>query len=225
MGASSSFEIVRLGHIPYGEAWAIQKEFLQKRMDGEIGDTLIACSHPPVITLGRQAQRESEPLIWSNPDVPVIEIERGGRATYHGPGQVVIYPIVYLSPTKESQVKGGVVGLIRQMEEAMIQYLADRHGLSATREEGATGVWIKGERKIASIGIAVRKWVSYHGLAFNVSTGKAVWQGFNPCGFSGDVMTDLNLETAASHDMESVQEQLLEYLQRYLAADKISLAT
>ncbi len=213
MGA---FEIIRLGDVPYTEAWAIQKDLLAKRIDNQIGDTLVACSHPAVITLGRQSQRDAEPLIWSNPDVPVIEIERGGQATYHGPGQVVIYPIVYLSPSKDSQVKGGVVGLIRKMEEAMICYLATEHGLSATRVEGATGVWVDGTRKIASIGIAVRKWVSYHGLAFNVSTGKAAWEGFNPCGFSSNVMTDLQIETGKELDPLVVQESLLTYLQREL---------
>ncbi|HVJ65623.1 MAG TPA: lipoyl(octanoyl) transferase LipB [Bdellovibrionota bacterium] len=214
--STGAFEIIRLGDVDYLRAWDLQKELLEKRINGETGDTLVACSHPAVITLGRQSQRESDPLVWSNPDVPVVEIERGGKATYHGPGQVVIYPIVYLSPNKDSQVKGGVVGLIRQMEEAMIRYLADVHGLSATRVEGATGVWIDGTRKIASIGIAVRKWVSYHGLAFNVSTGKRVWEGFNPCGFSSDVMTDLQIETGKVIDQNEVQEALLKYLGREL---------
>lgn len=216
MHASSSFDILRLGDIPYVDAWAKQKEVLAARIENQTIDTLIACTHPPVITLGRQSQRESDPLKWSNLEIPVVEIERGGQATYHGPGQIVIYPIVYLSPTRDSQVKDGVVGLIRKMEEAMIQYLAHQHALTAQRVEGATGVWIDGVRKIASIGIAVRKWVSYHGLAFNVSTGKKAWQDFNPCGFSPDVMTDLETETGKKINLHEVQEDLLSYLQKEL---------
>lgn len=216
MSASSEFKVLNLGMIPYQEAWAIQKNLLQQRIDSEISDTLVVCQHPAVITLGRQAQRETESLVITNPNIPVIEIERGGKATYHGPGQIVIYPIVYLSPTKDSQVKGGVVGLIRHMEEAIIEYLKDVHGLHGTQEDGATGVWVEGKRKIASIGIAVRKWVSYHGLAFNVSTGKDVWQGFNPCGFSADVMTDLEIETQKKQNLEQVQSDLLAYLTKKL---------
>jgi lipoyl(octanoyl) transferase len=213
VSAPSRFNILRLGEIDYLDAWAKQKAVLNERIEHKTRDTLIACSHPAVITLGRQSQRESDPMVAANPSTPVIEIERGGKATYHGPGQVVIYPIVYLSPNKDSQVKGGVVGLIRQMEEAMIRYLAEEHQISASRVEGATGVWVDGKRKIASIGIAVRKWVSYHGLAFNVSTGKAAWEGFNPCGFNADVMTDLQIESGKNIDEESVQEALLHYLE------------
>lgn len=223
MNTPTGFEIIRLGDIPYTDAWALQKDILNKRMESQIGDTLIACSHPAVITLGRQSQRDAEPLIWSNPDVPVVEIERGGKATYHGPGQVVIYPIVYLSPNKDSQVKGGVVGLIRKMEEAMIQMLKEEFQINSSRVDGATGVWVDGVRKIASIGIAVRKWVSYHGLAFNVSTGKSAWQGFNPCGFSADVMTDLEIETAKPQNQSEVQELLLKYLQRELTSPSSEL--
>jgi lipoyl(octanoyl) transferase len=177
-----------------------------------------------VITLGRKSQRQETPLGGLKPkdkegnEIPILEVERGGQATYHGPGQIVIYPIVYLSPNKDSQVKGGVVGLIRKMEEAVITYLKEEHGLDSehVEEPDATGVWVDGKRKITSIGIAVKKWVSYHGLAFNVSTGKEPWLAFNPCGFSGSVMTDLDTETGVKNDLEAVEAKLIEYLKSTL---------
>lgn len=186
-----NFDIQDWGRIDYQDAWTRQKDLLQKRINSEILDTLIFCEHNPVITMGRQGQREPYP---QGIDLPIVPVERGGRATYHGPGQIVVYPIVQLADKKETRVQGGIVGLIRRLEEAVITPLQDL-GINAARRSPDTGVWIDGERKIASIGIAAKRWVSYHGLALNINTDPSVWQKFNPCGFSGEVMTHLQFET------------------------------
>jgi len=227
MSLVPNFEIIDLGEIPYLSAWELQQDLVEKRIQNQIQDTLVVCTHPPTITLGRKSQRGESPLGTTTPkdrdgnEIPVYEIERGGQATYHGPGQIVIYPIVYLSPSKDSQVKGGVVGLIRKMESAVIEYLKQEHALYSEHvdEPDATGVWVDGKRKITSIGIAVKKWVSYHGLAFNVSTGLEPWNSFNPCGFSGSVMTDLDRETKSTQDIEKVKKDLVKHLSETLVTD------
>jgi lipoyl(octanoyl) transferase len=193
------------GVIPYREAWERQKRLRDSRIAGEASDTLVFCEHSPsVVTLGRGAQRGERPVIL-DPNIEVIEIERGGLATWHGPGQMVVYPVYKLD-----KVQGfGVLALIRSLEEWVIRYLRSLN-LEADAVEGKTGVWIAGERKIASIGIAVSHWVSYHGLSLNFATGREPWRVFNPCGFSPDVMTDLTLETGRAWSYEEVREGLLQ---------------
>ncbi len=174
------------GALPYPEAWERQKELVERRQRDEVGDTIIFCEHnPPVITLGRSAQRGERPFLMPLPGTEVLEVERGGFATWHGPGQIVIYPIVRLG------ARVGVVSLIRALEEWVAAYLSQL-GVPALSVEGKTGVWVRGgERKIASIGIAARHWVSYHGLALNLATGLEPWRSLSPCGFSPEVMTDV----------------------------------
>lgn len=192
------------GRVPYREAWARQKDLLEKRIRNEIPDTIVFCEHPaPVITLGRASQREGTPKLIPPPGTELIEIERGGQATWHGPGQLVIYPIVRLDRGEGR----GVVSLIRALEEWVINGLTSLD-LCAQAVEGSTGVWISGERKIASIGIAASHWVSYHGLALNYATGADPWRSFSPCGFSPEVMTDLQRETNRAWTFESTLEVL-----------------
>lgn len=138
-------------------------------------------------------------------DVPVVEIERGGDATYHGPGQLVAYPIVKLGEGERDLHR-----FLRHLEEAMIRTLAER-GVAAGRREGATGVWI-GERKIASIGIACRRWVTFHGLALNVSTDLAYFQRIAPCGFDAAVMTSLARELGAPATVDEIKPRLAAHL-------------
>ena len=203
----SRIDIVDLGLMPYREAWKIQQSLVASRVAGRTPDTLVFVEHPPVITLGRGAQRGNGAWVQPAPGTEIIEIERGGLATYHGPGQLVVYPIFRLDRKQRCPSREGVVSLIRALENWIIQSLA-RFEIKAGALEGKTGVWVSGgarnlvqadlpiERKIASIGIAVRRWVSFHGLAFNYDTGVEVWRQLNPCGFSADVMTDLSLECA-----------------------------
>lgn len=202
---SALIDVLDLGRMDYRLAWEKQKELLQLRIEDKIPDTFIFCEHNAVVTLGRGAQREEDILEQiQKPNMEVISIERGGQATYHGPGQLVVYPICKLKGQAHRFVAGGLVGLIRELERWMIDVLADFQveGLSV---DGKTGVWVGGgQRKIASIGVAAKHWVTYHGLAFNFATGKDVWKGFQPCGFSPDVMTDLQLETKSHIDYKTI---------------------
>jgi lipoyl(octanoyl) transferase len=182
------------GRIEYSSALEKQKELLKLRQENKIKDTFIFCEHDAVITVGRGKEKEGELPFIKPANIPILNVERGGLATYHGPGQFVCYPIVRLLPKSETQFPGGIVSFIRFLEDWMMRVLGDLD-VAAFRIDGKTGVWV-GEtmlpRKIASIGIAVSHWVTYHGLALNYATGADVWRSFNPCGLPGDLMTDIS---------------------------------
>jgi len=169
-----------LGRREFGEVWALQRELVAARQRDEIADTLLLVEHPHVITLGRGTHREN---LLVPGDTPVFEIERGGDVTYHGPGQLVGYPIFLLRhPERDLHV------YLRNLEEALIRALA-RFDIVAGRKEGWTGVWnATADRKLASIGVAVKRWVTLHGFALNVSTDLARFSAINPCGLEASVM-------------------------------------
>lgn len=191
---SSSVVFRDLGLIDYPSARSLQLQLNLDRQADLIPDTILICEHPSVITLGRGFLREPSPL---NPpsSVPVIEVERGGLATYHGPGQLVIYPIVKIERKSPIRAKHGVVDLIRFLELWVIETLKN-YGVEAQCIPEKTGVWTRDSQKIASIGIALKRWVSMHGLAVNLSVNSEAWTWLNPCGFSAQDMTDLQKETA-----------------------------
>ncbi len=170
----------RLGRTEYGAAHALQLESLEARIEGRIGDTLLLTEHLPVVTVGRGARAEGS----APPGLAVVEVERGGEATYHGPGQLVAYPILALPEGRRDLHR-----YLRDLEEIVIRVLSEL-GVEGSRRAGLTGVWI-GERKVCSIGVAVRRWVTWHGLALNVHTDPASFAGFRPCGLDPDVMTRL----------------------------------
>jgi lipoate-protein ligase B len=211
------------GRIDYFEAWEKQKSLVEKRIRDEISDTIIFCEHNPVITLGRGSQRENEKnnltsdslSLGGSGAIPVFEVERGGFATYHGPGQIVVYPIVKLKIGAESLLGkhsffGGVHGIIRGLELLVCEYLNSKFGLSAQTVVGKTGVWIDGERKISSIGISAKRWVTYHGCSLNLHTDPTAWKVINPCGFESSVMTDLLRETGQKVSFNQAQSDIQE---------------
>jgi len=172
---------------------------------GEQRDALMLVEHPHVITVGRR-QGALANLLRPG-DVEVVEVERGGDVTYHGPGQVVAYPILLLREGERDLHR-----FLRNLEEGMIRALA-RFEIEAGREPGKTGVWVAGgARKIASIGIACRKWVTFHGLALNVSTDLAYFARIQPCGFDARVMTSMSAELGREVAMEPVVAALVEEL-------------
>jgi lipoate-protein ligase B len=171
-------DVMRLGTRPYAEVLDIQKELLEKRINDEVRDTLILVEHEPVITIGRKGAQLGEV------SVPVVEVERGGEATYHGPGQVVAYPIFKLPEERRD-----VHRFLRDLESVVIGVLGEFE-LSGSRVEGATGVWL-GEKKVASVGVALRRWVTWHGLALNVHTDLDAFRPFKPCGLDPECMTRL----------------------------------
>ncbi len=191
--------LLDLGRAEYQETWHRQLALVEARQRDEIEDTLILVEHPHVITLGRR--RDALGNIVAAGDVPVVEIERGGDVTYHGPGQLVAYPIVKLVEGERDLHR-----FLRNLEEAMILVLAEL-GVGAGRRAGATGVWC-GERKIASIGIACRRWVTFHGLALNVSTDLGYFTRIRPCGFASDVMTSISVELGRSVELGEVKPLL-----------------
>lgn len=192
----------------YQSIWDLQKALVQQRLNGEIPDTLLIGEHPPVITLGRGSQAEN----LLNPSIPVIEIERGGDVTYHGPGQLIAYPILLLPEGKRDLHQ-----YLRHLEEVIILTLKD-FGVEGQRNPSWTGVWAKepqsGQlRKLASIGVSVKKWVTYHGLALNVSTDLAAFSQINPCGLQSEVMTSMQALQGEAAETELVKHSLIQNFQ------------
>jgi lipoyl(octanoyl) transferase len=185
--------IADLGTMPYGAALERQRSLAEDRIAGRIADDLLLLvEHPPVVTLGRGARDASLPIapdLLRRQGIEVFEIERGGDVTYHGPGQLVGYPIFDLGRHRRD-----LHWFLRQIEEALIAALA-RLDIPAERREGYTGVWTRGRaRKIASIGIHVRQWVTWHGFALNVTTDLSPFSLIVPCGIPDVVMTSIEKE-------------------------------
>ncbi|HEX3761420.1 MAG TPA: lipoyl(octanoyl) transferase LipB [Kofleriaceae bacterium] len=206
------WSVVDLGTEPFRDTWARQLALVEQRQQaGGAIDTLLLVEHPHVFTLGRR--REAEANVLMPGDVEVIGIERGGDVTYHGPGQIVAYPIVLLGDGERDLHR-----YLRNLEEAVIATCA-RFGLATDREPGKTGVWLTTpagmRRKLCSMGIACRKWVTFHGLALNVTADLAYFRRINPCGFEASVMTSM-AEQLGEVDLAAVRAALAEELGRAL---------
>ncbi len=180
----------------YGSALAEMRTLRAARRRGEIDDTLLLVEHPPVITVGVQGDG-GEPLPEG---LPSFRVERGGRSTYHGPGQLVGYPIIDLDARGRD-----VRRFVHDVEEVVVRAV-DELGIRARGEPGKRGVWIGGERKIASVGIAVEEWVSFHGFALNVDNDLAPFRAFHPCGFEGSVMTSVSAELGRQVPVDALKE-------------------
>jgi lipoate-protein ligase B len=182
MESSNTLAVADLGVVDYGAALDLQTAMVAARLDGRIRDTLLLMEHPHVFTLGRGAD---DRFIVANPaGVPTYRVSRGGQVTYHGPGQLIGYPILKL----EGRARD-VTRYLRSLEDAMIDALRE-FSLDADRRAGLTGIWI-GARKIASIGVGIRRWVTYHGFALNVSTDLSFFDSIVPCGIEGCRMTSI----------------------------------
>jgi lipoate-protein ligase B len=174
-------QCINLGLVEYARALTWQEELLRRRCQGEGQDTLLVLEHPPVFTLGRGG--DDRHLL--NPrQVPIYRVSRGGDVTFHGPGQIVGYPILDLTHHGRD-----VHVYLRSLEAVLIAVLAE-YGLQAQRKDGLTGVWV-GEHKIASIGVGVRRWITYHGFALNVDPDLAYFADIVPCGLAGVRMTSM----------------------------------
>lgn len=175
------------GVVPYGEAVALQERIRNARHAGLVPDVLLLLEHPPVITLGRAAHEENllaDPELLHSRGVELYEAARGGDVTYHGPGQLVGYPIFHLNDHGRD-----VHRYLRNVEEALIRTLAT-YGIDGDRVPGLTGVWV-GSEKVAAIGIGVRQWVTWHGFALNISTNMDAFQLIVPCGIRDRGVTSL----------------------------------
>ncbi|MBI2820270.1 MAG: lipoyl(octanoyl) transferase LipB [Acidobacteria bacterium] len=201
-------QLYKLGRVPYRDAWELQRQWVELRRAGEIPDRLLLLEHPPVITLGRNARREhllSSPEILAAEGIEVVETNRGGDVTFHGPGQLVGYPVLDLSPIRKD-----VVWYVRTLEEAIIRTLNDL-GLAAGRRAGMTGVWV-GESKVAAIGIHISRWITSHGFALNVETDLSSFRHIVPCGISSYPVTSLQELLGTRVDRAPLEDQLSMHL-------------
>jgi len=201
----------RLGLMPYAAALDLQREVARARISGTVPeDVLLLVEHPPVVTLGRSAKNEhllASPELLAARGVELFEVERGGDVTFHGPGQLVGYPIVDLKRHRRD-----LHWYLRQVEEALILSLGEL-GIDAERNPGLTGVWTRG-RKIASIGVHARDWVTWHGFALNVSTDLRYFELMVPCGIQAVQMTSVATELGVHTSMELVANAVAEAMGR-----------
>ena len=202
--AASALTILDWGRTGYADAWQRQEDLVARRNAGEIGDTLIFTEHDPVYTLGVRKGAETH-MIWDEAElarrgIAVAKTNRGGDITYHGPGQIVSYPIINLTARKDLHAS------LRLLEQVMINTVGT-FGLAAARREGKTGIWL-GTRKIAAIGVAVKKWTTYHGFALNVNADLAPFAGIVPCGITDGTVTSLAAELGTAPSAEEVKRVL-----------------
>jgi lipoyl(octanoyl) transferase len=202
-------EVRRLGIIPYGEALELQRTLVEERRAGRIPDVLLLLQHPPVVTLGirpdaSRANIVASPERLADLGVEVHETGRGGDVTYHGPGQLVGYPIIDLRPDRCD-----VHRYVRDLEEVMIRVCAD-YGLTAVRITGLSGAWI-GAEKIGAIGVRISRWITSHGFAFNVTTNLDHFRLIVPCGIADRGVTSLARATGRVTSVEQVEDAFVRH--------------
>ena len=207
-----TIEVRRLGMISYAEGLEIQKGLVEQRKAGTISDQLLLLEHPPVITLGVKSRNDRSHIVAS-PDVleaegvEVFETGRGGDVTYHGPGQLVGYPIIDLKPDRCDVHQN-----VRDLEDVMIR-MAAAFGVEAGRIPGLTGAWV-GDEKLAAIGVRIARWVTSHGFAFNVNTTLNHFDLIVPCGIIDKGVTSLHKLIGRPIPMEEVEEAAVEAFQQ-----------
>lgn len=186
------------GRTRYEEAWRRQEDLVARRIAGSLGDTLVFTEHEAVFTIGMHNGAENH-LVWNETEraragIEVVKTNRGGDITYHGPGQIVGYPIISLAPRQDLHA------YLRFLEQVLINSVGC-FGLAASRREGKTGIWL-GKRKVAAIGVAVKRWVTYHGFALNVNSNLGHFQGIVPCGIGAQDGTVTSLKAELGHDFD-----------------------
>lgn len=203
--------VVELGLAAYRAAWELQRRVVQARKAGMVPDVLLLCEHPHVITLGRNGRSEhlrASDHLLRQMGVEFCPSDRGGDITYHGPGQLVGYPILHLA-----EIRRDVVWYVRQLEEAMIRATADL-GVRAGRQPGKTGVWVElpgaGEEKLAAIGVHISRWVTSHGFAYNVATDLRYFDLIVPCGIPDKRPTSLECLLGRSVNITEVAPRIVE---------------
>ncbi|MEI7885039.1 MAG: lipoyl(octanoyl) transferase LipB [Clostridia bacterium] len=201
--------VIRLGKLDYKKALTIQEELLALRQQNEIGDCLLLVEHPPVLTIGKSgkdANITTPKELLAQAGITIYDVGRGGDVTYHGPGQIVGYPIMHI------QASGmGIKDYVWKVEEVFIRLLAEEYQITAHREEKKyTGVWVEDE-KITAIGIAVKRHVTMHGFAFNVNTNLAHFGWINPCGIIDKGVTSLQKLLGKEMDFENMNNLVLKY--------------
>ena len=193
--------VQNIGQKSYKAVWDLQKEMQQQRIKGEIDDTLILVEHDPVYTLGKNAN-EDHLLQSRDESIDVFNIERGGDITFHGPGQLVVYPILDLSNYKKS-----VSWYMRTLEQVLIDTLIE-FKIIAQRNEGLTGVWV-GDEKIAALGVRISRWVTMHGFSLNVNPDLSFYDGIIPCGIFDHGVTSMEKLLGEMQNNDSVKNMVI----------------
>jgi len=178
-----SHNILDLGKADFTETWEFQKELQSKRIEGQIADQLLLVEHPPVYTLGKNAPMD-DLLIKDNDDISIIQTDRGGKITFHGPGQLVGYPIIDLNNYKRS-----ISWYMRELEQLIINVLLD-YNINSQRKKGLTGIWVK-DKKIAALGVRISRWVTMHGFSLNINPDLSYYEGIVPCGITDFGVTSM----------------------------------
>ena len=201
---------VELPVTEYKRAWHLQSNLVAAKYHKTLHENVVLLlEHPPVFTLGRRGGLNN---LWVSENflkkafIPVVHVERGGDITFHGPGQLIVYPIIHLKTAKLS-----VIHYVEQLEEVMIRTAAD-WGIAATRNSLNRGVWI-GNKKLGSIGIAIRRGICFHGMALNVNTSLEPFQWINPCGLENTRITSMERELSGSVPMEQVRERVKHHME------------
>lgn len=205
--------VAQLDEIDYLEALSMQEQLLQLRQQDKIPDILLLLQHPPTLTLGTRDNRHNILLPEAELErqgVKVYKINRGGDVTYHGPGQIVGYPILNLKGFGKS-----VRVYVDKLEDLFIRLLREEYGITAGRDSQYTGVWV-GNEKITAIGCAVKRWVTMHGFAFNVNTNLTHFNWINPCGITDRGVTSLQKLLGQTQNMEQVYQQVVKHFSQVL---------
>ena len=205
-----------LGHSEYAAVHALQKQLLQARIAGQIDDVILLLEHASTITVGRS--KEAMANVLAAGDIPVVSVERGGDVTWHGPGQLVAYPLIGLEGDRQDLHLH-----LRSLEQAVIELLAE-HRLKPVRDERNTGVWLTAPeglpQKVCSVGIACRRWVTWHGLALNVNPELDGFQAINPCGFDTGIITRLSDHLSPPPSVQGLAAPLAAHLCRTLNVER-----
>ena len=210
-----------LGLIDYKDAWDLQKSVHQLRVENKIDDVLFLLEHPHTYTLGKTADKEnlvSDKKYLDENKISVYDIDRGGDITYHGPGQIVGYPIINLTNWQQDTHK-----YLRAIEEVIIKVCAE-YDLDGSRVDKYTGVWLD-DRKICAIGIKVSRWITMHGFAFNVNTDLKLFNGIIPCGITDKDVTSLNRELKKEISLNEVKEKIIHHFDVVFNYDQIEFKT
>ena len=209
----SSMNILDLGRMSYNSAWDIQKEYHKKVVSGKEPDTLIIVEHEPVYTLGKSAN-DNHLLQSASEEIQVFRIERGGDITFHGPGQIVVYPILDLNRFVKS-----VSWYMRTLEKIIIDTLSDFE-IKAELKDGLTGVWV-GDEKIGAQGVRISRWVTMHGLALNVNTDLRYFDGIIPCGIFDYGVTSMEKLMGRKQDFNKVKNTIIKYFNNILSDEEV----
>lgn len=224
MSAPRALDVRFLGRRPYRPTWDWQRALVDQRKAGEVPDTLLLLEHDPVVTVGRNAGTASlllDEAAYAARGVELVITDRGGDATFHGPGQVVGYPIVDLAPDRKD-----IRAFVRLLEQVMIDTCAD-YGVAAGRYPGEPGAWLMGadgqpERKIGAVGPRFSRWVTHHGFAFNVSPDLGYFDLIVPCGIRDKGVTSLQRETGRRIPLAEVMDRLAQHFERLFGATRVT---